>query len=116
MDLSDINLSNLGDKALEVLTKPITDKLNAQIDKLAVQARTKLAAEQKIQPAQVTDLAVAEYISGIPTAKLTQEVGTKMEYIGQTTRNGLIIGLGLIALAIMFSAVVKKSHNHSATE
>ncbi len=100
--------SQYGGKAVEALVKPVSDKLNSQIDKMAIQARSKIASERKVPQSSVSDLEVAEYISGIPTALMTKEIGTEMQYIGQSTRNGLVIGLGIIALAILIVGLNKK--------
>lgn len=112
MGLDDLNVGDLANKALDVLTKPLTDKLNQQIDKLAIQSRQKLAAEGGTTTSAVTDLAVAEYLAGIPTARLTEEVSSQMQYVAKSARNGLIIGLGFIAIAILFSSMIKSKHKN----
>lgn len=95
------------DKLIETLSKPISDKLNQKIDEYAKQARTKIAKENSVPEYKVTDLEVAEYLSGMPTAIMTKEIGNKMEYIGKTTAAGIIIGLALIAIAM----IVTKNKN-----
>ena len=104
----DLSLEQIGKDSLNAIVKPISDKLNAQIDKLALQSRSKLAFDRGVAPAQVTDLEVAEYLSNMPTQKITDVVADKMVYIGQSARNGLIIGLGLIAIAIMMVGLSNK--------
>lgn len=102
-------MKQYGGKAVEVLVKPVSDKLNSQIDKLSVQARAKIALENKVPQASVSDLEIAEYIIGIPTALMTKEIGTEMKYIGKSTRNGLVIGLSLVAIAILIVGLHKKN-------
>lgn len=110
MELNDLNAGDLANKALDVLTKPLTDKLNQQIDKLAIQSRQKLAKEGNTTTSAITDLAVAEYIAGIPTARLKDEVSNQLQYVGKSARNGLIIGLSIVAIAILISGMIKNKH------
>ena len=104
----DYSLDQFGKDTLNAVVKPISDKLNSQIDKLAIQSRAKLAVDRGVPPSKISDIEVAEYLSNMPTQKLNETVADKMTYIGQTTRNGLIIGLGLIAIAILLVGISKK--------
>lgn len=97
-----------GGQAVDAIVKPIADKLNQQIDKIAYQARQKVALRQNVNPSQVTDLDVAEYIANLPTQQMTGEISQQMQYIGKTTRNGIIIGLGMVAVAILIVGMSKK--------
>lgn len=102
-------LDNLAKDAISSITKPVSDKLNAQIDKVATLTKKKLAAQKGVSESKITDLQVAEYIANLPTQKMTEEIGDKMVYIGDVTRNGLIIGLGLIAIAVLVVGLKRKS-------
>ena len=102
------SFSNASQELVAAAVKPISDKLNNQIDKIAIDARKKLAFENKVPESKVTNLQVAEYIANLPSKEITKQVADKMEYIGDSTRNGLIIGLGLIAIAMLVVGLKRK--------
>jgi hypothetical protein len=109
--MADYTLDQLGKDAISAIVKPVSDKLNSQIDKIAFQARKKLATDRGVPESLVSDIEVAEYVSNLPSQQITKEVGEKMVYIGQSTRNGLIIGLGLIAISILLVGISRKKSN-----
>ncbi len=106
----DINslVSQYGGAATDALLKPISDKVNAQIDKIAYQAKYRIADQRNVDPSEVSDLDVADYIIGMPTANTNAVLSEQMSYIGKCTRNGLIIGGALIGLGILVGKLATK--------
>ena len=96
---------SLGNQTVTAIVTPISNMLNQQLAKIAGEARLKLATDQNVDQSQITDLAVAEYIAGIPTAQLTAQVSTQMVDIGHSVRNGLIIGFGMISIAMIINGM-----------
>ena len=76
-------LNGLLDDFSSVVTKPIQDKVEKQLDAISAQVREKLR-EQNGKNA--TDLEVAEYMLGMPTANMAKPLSD----IGVTLRNCLI--------------------------
>lgn len=104
-----LDASNISaDQLLTVLAKPISDKLNQKIDLYAQLARTKIAKERGVKESYVTDLDVAEYLSGMPTARLSGDISNKMEYIGKAVSAGVVVGCIFIAISILVGS--KKNH------
>lgn len=108
-------LDDIANAASNAVSGSISSIINNQIDKLAVQIRVKLAAEQtiatgqQVDPNSIPDLDVTEYIIGMPTGSTNKVLDEKLTYIGASVRNGLIIGFGMIAVAMI---ITKLSHKH----
>lgn len=105
----DYSIDKFGSDVVNAIVKPVSDKLNSQIDKIALQARKKLAYERSVPESKITDIEVAEYIANMPSQQITKEVADKMIYMGDAARNGLIIGLGLVAIAVLVVGLRKKA-------
>lgn len=82
----------------------LTAAIQPKLDAITFQVRQELARRRKVQPNQISDLEVAQFILVMPSA----ELGVKVEYIGQTVRNGVLIGCGVIALAILISGLIRR--------
>ena len=92
----------LGKATGGAVSEAITAVLQPKLDNIALQVRQELARRRKVHPNQISDLEVAQFILVMPSA----EIGQKVEYIGQTVRNGVLIGCGVIALAILISSFI----------
>lgn len=106
-------LKEYGGKAGDAVSSFVSNMLNAQMGKISSQVKVKVALEKGLPPADVTDLDITEYMLAMPTAATNKALADKMEYIGKSTRNGLIIGLGLVAVAIVVTHLVKNERRDS---
>lgn len=91
----------VGGAASDAITAAIQPKLDA----ITEQVRQELARRRKVHPSKVSDLEVAQFIMAMPSSDL----GVKIDYMAQTVRNGVLIGCGVIALAILISALVRRT-------
>lgn len=99
----DKTLQNLGKTAVDAVMSPIQNRINSQLDVLALQIRSKIATQRGVQPQQVSDLEIAEYMMGMPLASTNQEI----EKAGNSARNAIFAGFALIAAAILFNGTRK---------
>lgn len=79
-----------------------------KIDTLVAQAKLDIAKRTKRQPQAVTDLEVARYFSNMPTADLSGALAEKVDLLGKSVRNAVLISGLVIALAIVLSKALSK--------
>lgn len=80
----------------DYVTKPLTDKIYKEIDKVTDDIRYKLAKEKGIQPPQVKQLEVAEYLMAMPTAGLNKPIAD----MSASIRNSILIGFAGVCIVL----------------
>lgn len=80
----------------EYVTKPLTDKIYQEIDKVTDDIRAKLAKEQKINPKSVKQLDVAEYLLAMPTSGLNKPIND----MTASLRNSILIGFAGVCIVL----------------
>ena len=96
-------LDIISSTAMSTVTAPIQAMVNQQIAIVASQVRTKIAADNGVDPSQVTDLMVAEYMIGMPMASTNTVLDNEIRYIGKAAFFGIVTAGALIATAIVMT-------------
>jgi hypothetical protein len=96
-------LAIIGQTAINAVVAPIQQRINSEIDQIAFQARARLAKTRGLQPEEVTDLEVAEYMLSMPLSETNRQI----VLAGNSVRNGVIAGCALIAFAMIVNGMRK---------
>jgi hypothetical protein len=97
-------LSVIGKTATDAILLPIQQRINSELDKVAFQARAKIAYSRGIQPNQVSDLEVAEYMISMPLSATNSEIALA----ANSVRNGIIAGFALLGSAVLINGLLNK--------